>query len=164
MDDTVTGPTTRPPRRRPRAAAWRNTGKGSTDEGSAAIEFTLWVPVALLILGIALAGGRIIMAGNAVDAAAADAAREASLARNAPDANARAQAAAQQTLGDHHLHCASVDVRLDTSGFSAPVGQYGAVTATVHCRLSLSDLGIPASGGKDMRATFTSVIDRWRAR
>ncbi|MFF3113498.1 TadE/TadG family type IV pilus assembly protein [Kitasatospora sp. NPDC057904] len=145
-----------------RTATRRRRNRG--DEGSAAIEFTLWVPVALLLLAVALAGGRIIMAGNAVDAAAADAAREASLARNASEAADRATAAARQTLGDQHLHCAAVDIRVDTSGFASPVGQYGAVTATVHCRVNLSDLGIPTGGGKDMKSSFTSVIDRWRAR
>jgi len=142
----------------------RGARGASRDKGSVAIEFTLWVPVAIILLALAMAGGRIIMAGNAVDAAAADAAREASLARNAGDASERAHAAAQQTLADQHLHCASVDIQLDTSGFNAPLGQYGAVTATVHCKLRLSDLGLPIDGDKPMSASFTSVIDRWRPR
>ncbi|MDH6115642.1 Flp pilus assembly protein TadG [Kitasatospora sp. MAP12-15] len=134
------------------------------DEGSAAIEFTIWVPAGFMLLALAMVGGRIINAGDAVDAAAADAAREASLAPTAAAAQQQAGTAAAQTLADQHLHCASVDISVDTSGFDAPIGQYGAVTASVHCRLTLSDLGLPVSGGKDMSATFTSVIDRWRPR
>ncbi|MEW1913826.1 TadE/TadG family type IV pilus assembly protein [Kitasatospora sp. NPDC085895] len=133
------------------------------DRGSIAIEFTLWVPVGIVLLALLMVGGRIIMAGNAVDAAAADAAREASLARTPSEASERARAAAAQTMADQRLHCGGVDVRVDTSGFSAPLGTYGAVTATVACDLDLTGLGLPV-GSKHMSATFTSVIDRWRAR
>ncbi|MEV4616929.1 TadE/TadG family type IV pilus assembly protein [Kitasatospora sp. NPDC049258] len=149
--------------RRPRPLL-RAAGRAPSDRGSAAVEFTIWVPAAIILIALAMTGGRIIMAGNAVDAAAADAAREASLARTADEAGERARAAATQTFADQRLHCAKVDVQVDTSGFSAPLGQYGAVTATVTCDLTLSDLGLPVDGDKRMTGTFTSVIDRWRSR
>lgn len=94
---------------------------------------------------------------------AADAAREASLARTADEAYPRAKAAAQSAFDDSKLHCASTSVTVDTSGFSAPLGQYGAVTARVRCTVALADLGA-GFGSKTVESSFTSVIDRYRQR
>ncbi|MFF9076042.1 TadE/TadG family type IV pilus assembly protein [Streptomyces sp. NPDC014872] len=133
------------------------------DEGRIAVEFVMWVPAVLLFFALAMVAGRVITASNAVDAAAADAAREASLARTADEAYPRARAAAQSAFDDSKLHCASTSVTVDTSGFSAPLGQYGAVTARVRCTVSLADLGA-GFGSKTVESSFTSVIDRYRQR
>ncbi|WP_244203181.1 TadE/TadG family type IV pilus assembly protein, partial [Streptomyces rhizosphaericus] len=94
------------------------------DEGRIAVEFAMWVPAVLMFFALAMVAGRITTASNAVDAAAADAAREASLARTAEEAYLRARAAARSAFADSELHCASTSVAVDTSGFSAPLGQY----------------------------------------
>ncbi|MFZ3491884.1 TadE/TadG family type IV pilus assembly protein [Streptomyces sp. 5.8] len=133
------------------------------DEGRIAVEFVLWVPAVLLFFALAMVAGRIVTASNAVDAAAADAAREASLARTAGEAHPRATAAAQAAFADSRLHCSTTSVTVDTSGFSAPLGQYGAVTARVRCTVALADLG-PGFGSKTVESAFTSVIDRYRQR
>lgn len=137
--------------------------KLADDEGRIAVEFVMWVPAALLFFALAMVAGRIITSSNAVDAAAADAAREASLARTASEAYPRARAAAQSAFDDSKLHCSSTSVNVDTSGFSAPLGQYGAVTARVRCTVQLADLG-PGFGSKTVESSFTSVIDRYRQR
>ncbi|MFJ8752227.1 TadE/TadG family type IV pilus assembly protein [Streptomyces sp. NPDC102441] len=133
------------------------------DEGRIAVEFVMWVPAVLLFFALAMVAGRIITSSNAVDSAAADAAREASLARTADEAYPRARAAAQLAFADRKLHCSSTSVTVDTSGFSVPLGQYGAVTARVRCTVQLADLG-PGFGSKTVESSFTSVIDRYRQR
>ncbi|WP_086809651.1 TadE/TadG family type IV pilus assembly protein [Streptomyces reticuliscabiei] len=133
------------------------------DTGRVAVEFVLWVPAAIFVLMIAFAGGRIVTADQAVDAAAADAAREASIARDAGEAAANARAAAAATLSDQKLRCKSTRITVDTSGFSAPLGAYGAVTAKVTCTVNLADLGT-GFGSKTVESEFTSVIDKYRQR
>jgi Flp pilus assembly protein TadG len=140
---------------------WHRSPAG--DDGRIAVEFVMWVPAILLFFALAMVAGRITTASNAVDAAAADAAREASLARTADEAHPRAQAAAQSAFADSKLHCSSTSVTVDTSGFTAPLGQYGAVTAHVRCTVQLSDLGT-GFGSKTVESSFTSVIDRYRQR
>ncbi|ATM24681.1 TadE family protein (plasmid) [Streptomyces alboflavus] len=137
--------------------------RSRTDDGRIAVEFVLWVPAVLLFFALAMIAGRITTANHTVDAAAADAAREASLARTAGQAQPRAQAAAQAAFTQNKLHCSSTSVTVDTSGFSAPLGQYGAVTARVRCTVQLADLG-PGFGSKTVESSFTSVIDRYRQR
>ncbi|MFE0852125.1 TadE/TadG family type IV pilus assembly protein [Streptomyces mutabilis] len=145
----------------PVMAPWR---RGLADDsGRIALEFVLWVPAVLVFFALAMTAGRIITADNAVDAAAADAAREASLARTAGQAHPRAVAAAQAAFAERKLHCSSTSVTVDTSGFSAPLGAYGAVTARVRCTVQLADLG-SGFGSKTVESSFTSVIDRYRQR
>ncbi|MFC8438127.1 TadE/TadG family type IV pilus assembly protein [Streptomyces griseoincarnatus] len=145
----------------PVMAPWRRDL--ADDSGRIALEFVLWVPAVLVFFALAMTAGRIITADNAVDAAAADAAREASLARTAGQAHPRAVAAAQAAFAERKLHCSSTSVTVDTSGFSAPLGAYGAVTARVRCTVQLSDLG-SGFGSKTVESSFTSVIDRYRQR
>lgn len=142
-------------------AQWRR--HPADDSGRITLEFVLWVPAVLVFFALAMAAGRIITADNAVDAAAADAAREASLARTAGQAHPRAVAAAQAAFAERKLHCSSTSVTVDTSGFSAPLGAYGAVTARVWCTVQLADLG-SGFGSKTVESSFTSVIDRYRQR
>lgn len=59
-------------------------------------------------------------AGNKVDAAAEDAAREASISRTAGAAQSNALAAAQETLADQGLTCSGTSVSVDASGLNAP--------------------------------------------
>ncbi|MFE9424342.1 TadE/TadG family type IV pilus assembly protein [Kitasatospora sp. NPDC006697] len=137
--------------------------RGDDDRGSVAIEFVMWVPAAILFLAIAFVAGRIVMAGNAVDSSAAAAAREASIARSPGEAQTNARTAAEVALSDQKLKCASTSVSVDTSGFSAPLGTYGAVTVRVSCTVQLNDLGF-SIGSKTVQSSFTSVIDRYRQR
>lgn len=136
---------------------------GGDDRGSIAVEFVMWVPAAILFLAIAFVAGRIVTASSAVDSSAAAAAREASIARTAGEAQANARSAAEVALSDQKLKCARTSVNVDTSGFSAPLGTYGAVTVRVSCTVQLNDLGF-SIGSKTVKSSFTSVIDRYRQR
>lgn len=137
-----------------------------SDRGSAAIEAAVLAPAMLALIGVAIVGGRIQVAGGAIETAAHDAARAASISRTAAQARTNAYTAANATLSQAGLHCARLDVAVDTSGFAIPVGQPATVTADVTCIVDFADLvptgGLPAS--RTLHARFTSVLDTFRTR
>jgi Flp pilus assembly protein TadG len=138
------------------------------DRGSAAIEAAIVAPALIAFLSLVFLVGRIVLARSAVDEAARDAARQASISRDATTARTRAQATGLKTLRDDNLHCSTLTV--DPGGdlatqFAKPVGQLAQVHVTVVCVVSYSDLGFPGMpGSKTIRSEFWSVIDWWRAR
>ncbi|MGC4947970.1 TadE/TadG family type IV pilus assembly protein [Streptomyces sp. DT224] len=132
------------------------------DRGSTAIEAALITPPLILFLLLAIAAGRIVMAGQVVDAAAEDAARQASISRVPGEARESALSAARATLTGQGLHCSSTHVGLDTSGLGAGTGEAGTVTATVTCRVDLADLALPGvPGTRTMTSSFTSAVNRY---
>ncbi len=144
-------------------ARWTRRTRG--DDGSVAIEAALIVPPLLMFVCLAIAGGRIVTSGAKIDAAAEDAAREASIHRTAASAQAAAQAAAAESLNDQGITCASSSVNINTGGLSVPLGQVGTVTVTVSCTVPLADLLLPgAPGARTLTSTATSVVDRYRQR
>ncbi|WP_432976856.1 TadE/TadG family type IV pilus assembly protein [Dactylosporangium sp. CA-233914] len=135
------------------------------DRGSAAIEAAILAPVLLALIGLAIAGGRIQVAGGAIEAPAHDAARAASIARTEGQARTDAYRAASATLDQQGLHCSQLTVVVDTSGFAVPVGQPATVAASITCVVDLSDIvvdGLP--GSRTINATFVSVLDTFRTR
>ncbi|WP_189598701.1 TadE family protein [Streptomyces pilosus] len=144
-------------------ARWTRRTRG--DDGSVAIEAALIVPPLLMFVCLAIAGGRIVTSGAKIDAAAEDAAREASIHRTAASAQAAAQAAATESLNDQGITCASSSVNINTGGLSVPLGQVGTVTVTVSCTVPLADLLLPgAPGARTLTSTATSVVDQYRQR
>ncbi len=136
-----------------------------SDEGSAAIEAAVILPSLIMFLCLAIAGGRIVTSGSKIDAAAEDAAREASIHRTATAAQGAAHSAAAESLNDQGITCASTSVNVNTGGLSVPVGQVGTVTATVTCTVNLSDLLLPGvPGARTLTSTATSVVDQYRQR
>ncbi|MER5199736.1 TadE/TadG family type IV pilus assembly protein [Streptomyces sp. NPDC002755] len=135
------------------------------DEGSVAIEAAVIIPPLIMFLCLAIAGGRIVTSGSKIDAAAEDAAREASIHRTAAAAQSAAHAAAAESLNDQGITCASTSVSVSTGGLSVPAGQVGTVSVTVTCTVSLSDLLLPgAPGTRTLTSTATSVVDQYRQR
>ncbi|MEU9272485.1 TadE family protein [Streptomyces sp. NPDC048251] len=135
------------------------------DEGSVAIEAAVIVPSLIMLLCLAIAGGRIVTSGSKIDAAAEDAAREASIHRTAAAAQSAAHAAAAESLNDQGITCTSASVSVSTGGLSVPVGQVGTVSVTVTCTVSLSDLLLPGvPGTRTLTSTATSVVDQYRQR
>ncbi|MGY1583894.1 TadE/TadG family type IV pilus assembly protein [Streptomyces sp. MN13] len=136
-----------------------------SDEGSTAIEAAIILPSLIMFLCLAIAGGRIVTSGSKIDAAAEDAAREASIHRTVAAAQGAAHAAATQSLNDQGIKCAPTSVNINTGGLSVPVGQVGTVTVTVTCTVSLSDLLLPGvPGARTLTSTATSVVDQYRQR
>jgi Flp pilus assembly protein TadG len=134
------------------------------DRGSAAIEAAVLAPALLALIGVAIVGGRVQIAGGAIETAAHDAARAASISRTATAARANAYSAADDTLTQSGLHCARLAVVVDTSGFAVPVGQPATVSADVDCVVDFTDLVDGLPGTKTVHARFTSVLDTFRAR
>ena len=135
------------------------------ERGSAAVEAAIGVPAFLLLIGLLVLGGRTAVAQQAVQTAAADAARAASIARTASAARSDASSAAHTSLTNQHLDCATTTVTIDTAAFGTPVGTPGQVSATVTCALRLDDIGLPGlAGTKPITATMSSPLDTYRGR
>ena len=135
------------------------------EQGSATLELAILSPAVLALIGLAIVGGRVVLADAAVEQAAAAAAREASLARDPQSAHARGVGAAQRSLGSQGIDCVREAIDVNTAGFAIPVGQPASVSASVACTVSLSDLAVPgAPGQRTLAATVTSPLDRYRSR
>jgi Flp pilus assembly protein TadG len=134
-----------------------------SERGSAAVEAVIGVPAFLLFLGLIIYGGRTALAHQGLESAAADAARTASIDRTSSQAQADAQTAATGSLASQHVHCRTIVVATDTTGFNAPLGQPATVSVTINCLLDLSDLTVPGiPGTRWLHATMSSPIDIWR--
>lgn len=135
------------------------------ERGSAAIEAAIGVPAFALFVGLIIFGGRTATTHEALQSAAADAARSASLARNAEVARVDAREAATASITNQKIGCADINVDIDTTDFNKQPGVPGSVNVTVSCRLDLSDLALPGvPGSRVMRATMSSPLDTWRER
>jgi Flp pilus assembly protein TadG len=135
------------------------------EAGAVAVEAAILAPALLLILALLMFGGRNAIATGAVEQAAVDAARAASLARTGAQADTAARAAASRSLADQDLDCATITIRVDTSGFRTRPGQSASVDTTVTCLLRLSDLALPGiPGSKRISATAVSAVDTYRER
>jgi Flp pilus assembly protein TadG len=130
------------------------------DRGSESVEMAILLPVGILILAMLVIGARIALAGDRISGVAGIAARDASLARSATAAQQIATASATDALADRNLHCADVQVSVDTSGFSSAPGAPAAVTVAVACTVDLSDIGVAGlPGSRILRDTATSPLD-----
>ena len=132
--------------------------------GSPSVEAAVLTVVVGLLIAFAVAGGRLVSAESAVEHAARSAARVASLQRDAASASAQARRAADLGLSEQGLRCTQMDVEVDATGFSVPLGTPSSAEATVRCSVDWSDLGVPGAGTRTVVASFSSPIDRWRER
>jgi Flp pilus assembly protein TadG len=138
--------------------------KRGSDAGNAVVEAAILAPVLIMFLAGLLIGTRIRSAGAAVNQAAADAARQASIARTPAQARTAATSSALATLRDKGLHCAP-QISLDLSGFAQPVGQPGMVSARVTCKVQLSDVAAPGMpGSRTVTRMHRSPLDPFRGR
>lgn len=134
------------------------------DNGSAALELVVLAPILLGLLGLVIAAGRTTIAQGSVDAAARDAARQASIELTAAAAQAAGTASAQAALREDGLDCTPV-VTIDSTQFGTPPGGAATVSATVTCLVSLASLAVPGlPGSATLQATFTSPLDLYRVR
>jgi Flp pilus assembly protein TadG len=116
-------------------------------------------PVLLAFLLLLVFAARVNRAQAEVDGAARDAARAASIERDAGAAGVAAQDAAGATLAGAGITCQSFNVVTDTASFAPD----GAVRVEVTCTVGLSDLGLlPLPASRTMTASFTAPIDRLR--
>ena len=138
---------------------------GRPERGSASIETAVGVPAFLLFIALIIGAGRIAIARQAVEAAAAEGARSASIERTVAAADRSAKAAADATLANQKLQCVSTQVVVDTSGFARPVGTPATVSMTITCVVNLSDVAIPGLPGTlPVIETMSSPLDTYRGR
>lgn len=142
----------------------RLPARGPRDRGSSVVEVVILAPALGLFLALIIAGGRVALAHQAVEASAAEAARAASIARTQGRAGADARTAATSSLASQSTRCVSTSVSVDTSGFATPVGTPASVSATVTCQVDLAGLlpGLP--GSMTITATMRSPLDTYRER
>jgi len=132
------------------------------DNGSITLEACVILPALLLLGGLIFSAGRIALARQAVEQAAWEAAREASIARTAEAARFVAVNRATELL--RQLGCQPA-VTVDLAGFSRPVGQAAEVSAAVACTVELSALAVPGLPGQlTLHALASSPLDRYRER
>lgn len=138
------------------------------DAGNAALELVILAPVVLLLISFVVAAGRTSVADGSVQAAARDAARQASISRTLGQATATARASAETELAEEGLDCspaAAVVVHATAAFVNSQPGQPASVSATVTCHVPLSDLLLPGlPGSKTLTASFASPLDPFRAR
>jgi Flp pilus assembly protein TadG len=135
------------------------------DAGSVTLELAILAPAVLVLLALVVVAGRLSIAHQEVDHAAQTAARAATLARDPATATSTATSAARRELDAGDLHCTTVRVTVDTSGFAVPVGRPASVTATVTCTVPLSGLAVPGiPGTQQVNSTATSPLDTYRGR
>jgi len=160
---------------RPRAAG----GRRRPDRGSVSVEVAILAPAFLALVALAGVAGRTAIANEAIEVAAHDAARAASISRTAVEARDAALEAAQIRLGWEGLSCTQPPtltfagrVNGTASGFdeafASDLGQHAAVVVTVSCDVSVQDLrmsllpGMPTHTAAE--ATFVSPLDAYRSR
>lgn len=141
------------------------SGMRRDERGSAAIEAAVGVPAFLLFIALIVGAGRVAIARQAVEAAASEAARSASIERTQPAAARAAGEAAAATLANQSLQCLSTRIIVDTSGFAVPVGTAASVSATVTCVVNLGDVSVPGlPGSLTITETMSSPLDTYRGR
>ena len=154
----------------PAPALGRSLGLGrprtDRDAGNAALELVILAPIIVLLICMVIASGRTSVAQGSVDAAARDAARQASISRTPQAAVAAALASAEAELSGENLNCTPVIALPGIfRAFSAPLGTTASVTAQVSCTVSLSDLIVPGlPGSRTLRGSYTSPLDPFRGR
>lgn len=134
------------------------------DTGSAALETVIVGGVLVTLLILVITFGRIGHANSALDGAAADGARAASISRTGDQAAAEGQSAARASMRQRGLKC-TPQINVDTAGFNTAPGQAGVVRVTIRCDIALGDLSVPGlPGSKMLTATADSSIDTYRER
>lgn len=141
--------------------------KRQSARGSISVELAVLTPAFLMLIVIAIAYGRVSIAANAVDVAAHDAARAASISRSAGAAELAAVQAAEAALNQQGLLCVDgPNVRVDTSGFADGGLDLSYVIVDVSCTVPFTDLPLLpiAASGHTVETRFVSAIDVFRER
>lgn len=133
------------------------------ERGSATLELAVLAPGLLLLIALIALAGRYAVAAGAVDQAAAEAARAASLQRTPSAGLEAATEVARASLADQGLSCLRTEIVADVSGLRAPPGTRGRVTVVVRCPLRVTDLPL-AAPAITLTATAASPVDTYRER
>lgn len=128
-----------------------------------AIEAALLLPILLLIVGLVIVLGRNALAEQAVGAAAANAARAASMERTIAAAVSAATTTTGISLGESSTTCAHQSVSVNAAGITSPPRTPASVSVTVSCQV-IFDLALPGFPSQaQVHATRTSPVDTFRS-
>lgn len=149
------------------------------DRGSVSVETAILAPAFLALVALAGVAGRTAVAHEAIEVAAHDAARAASISRTAPDGRDAARAAMEDRLAAEGLSC-SGEPTLVLAGsmngedadfeavYASGLGTDASVVVTITCDVPVRDLRMPLLSGMrtftTVEATFASPLDRYRGR
>ncbi|TDC43450.1 pilus assembly protein [Micromonospora sp. KC207] len=151
----------------------------AAERGSVAVEVAVLAPAFIGLIVLAGVAGRTAIAQEAVQSAAHDAARAASISRNAGTAREQALVAAQGQLDWQRANCAgppSLTLRGSVNGapasfadaFDSGPGTPAAVTVEVTCTVTFTDIDLALlpdmAASRTISASFTSPLDRYRSR
>ncbi|MBM0279417.1 TadE/TadG family type IV pilus assembly protein [Micromonospora tarensis] len=151
----------------------------TAERGSVSVEVAVLAPAFIALMVLAGVVGRSAVAAEALDAAAHDAARAASISRDSRTAKQEALEAAEQQLDWRGLACANGlsptftgstggEVTSFDDAFSSPIGTDATVTVSITCQVSFRDITLGVLPGmpteKQITASFTSPLDRYRSR
>ncbi len=149
----------------------RRPGRSSRvagEVGLTTLELVVGAPGLLLVIGLLVVAGRVNGANAAVEQAAADAARSASIARTPGAASTSAVTSAQQSLAAQAVQCTTVNVTVDTGELDnlsklsiVPTVTDGQVRVTVSARTVSLLPGLP---GPRVSQTAAGELERFTSR
>jgi len=134
----------------------RRTGD---QRGGAAVEIVLVAPLLIAMMFFIVGLGRLATSREAVDGAARDGARQASIARSKGAAGADAEDIVRTTLSEKNISCSDMQVNTDTADFRPG----GTVAVHVSCTVANGDVvlsGLP--GSSTLQGDFVAVVDQYR--
>jgi Flp pilus assembly protein TadG len=139
------------------------------ERGSMSVELAVIIPVLVFLMLLVALGGRLIEARGAIDGAARDAARAASLARYPGTGPLGATTLADQAAAsDLAGYCAGDDLNVDVTAFPAvgePAQLGDNVTVTVACGVNATAFsGFDLANPHWMTGTAVSPLDPYMCR
>ncbi|MEW6474369.1 MAG: TadE/TadG family type IV pilus assembly protein [Actinomycetota bacterium] len=123
------------------------------------LEVALIIPVFIGLVMFIAGAATLVGARSAVDDAAWEAARAASLARSGTAADAAARAAVERRLAGQRWSCLAERVDVDVSRFTPG----GDVAVTIACDVRLRDAGLFLPGAAQVAARAVAPLDRYKA-
>ncbi len=141
-----------------RVRAWLTRFRGST--GAGVVSMVLMIPALVLIVELAVLGGRVAGARGEIQSAARQSAREASFASGPGSALGLANTVAGASLGNASFQCNAPAVIITGNTDFVAGGQ---VEVQVSCTVPLGDLtNLPVPGSVDIIRTAVEPIDPYR--